>query len=61
MLKNYAAGNDCIYLDYHGTMKDERNGLPAALASDGVHPTVEGYKMMEGIVEQAINEAINVK
>ncbi|MCB0587311.1 MAG: alpha/beta hydrolase fold domain-containing protein, partial [Phaeodactylibacter sp.] len=61
MLKKYAASNDCIYLDYHSAMKDERNGLPAALASDGVHPTVEGYKMMEGMVEQAINEAINVK
>jgi lysophospholipase L1-like esterase len=28
--------------------------MKAAYANDGVHPTVEGYKVLEPLVEQAI-------
>ena len=59
MLKAYSDSNHCVYLDYHSAMKDERNGLPVSLARDGVHPTLEGYKMMEPMVERAIEEALN--
>jgi lysophospholipase L1-like esterase len=31
MLKDYAAKNNIVYLDYFNAMKDERNGLPANL------------------------------
>lgn len=57
-LQEYAADNDCTYLDYHSAMKDERNGLPPNLAEDEVHPTLEGYMMMEPLVEMAIAEAV---
>lgn len=50
MLEEYAKENKFIYVDYHSAMKDEFNGLPKNLAYDGVHPTLEGYKMMEEIV-----------
>ena len=59
MLKAYSDSNHCVYLDYHSAMKDERNGLPVSLARDGVHPTLEGYKVMEPMVERAIEEALN--
>ncbi len=58
MLKAYAAKNDIVYLDYFSPMKDERNGLPANLSKDGVHPTLEGYKIMEPLAEKAIAEAL---
>ena len=37
-------------------MKDERNGLPSNLSKDGVHPTLEGYQIMEKLVLEAIGQ-----
>lgn len=59
MIKTYAELNNIIYLDYFSAMADERNGLPEKYAHDGVHPTAEGYKVMESMVEMAISEALN--
>ncbi|MBT8239584.1 MAG: SGNH/GDSL hydrolase family protein [Croceitalea sp.] len=47
-----------MYLDYFTAMADENNGLPKALASDGVHPTKEGYKIMEKLLEKAISDSL---
>lgn len=57
-LKSYALEKGHIYLDYFSAMADERNGLPKKYASDEVHPTVEGYKVMEPLVEAAISKAL---
>lgn len=59
MIKAYAAANGHIYLDYFSAMVDDRNGLPKKYAKDGVHPTVEGYKVMEPLLEAAILEALS--
>lgn len=59
MIADYAKANEHIYLDYFSAMADERNGLPKKYAADEVHPTVEGYKVMEPLVEEAINKALN--
>ena len=61
MLRDYAAKNDVVYLEYFIAMKDERNGLPASLSHDGVHPTLAGYKIMEPLAEKAIAEALKRK
>ncbi|HOY07851.1 MAG TPA: GDSL-type esterase/lipase family protein [Saprospiraceae bacterium] len=58
LIKKYAQKNGCIWVDYHSAMKDERNGLPLSLADDGVHPSLAGYKIMEGMIEKAIAEAL---
>lgn len=58
MLKAYADKEELTYVDYHSAMKDERDGLPKNLASDEVHPTLEGYKIMEKIVLEAIHKTI---
>lgn len=58
MLKEYAVEKGHVYLDYFSIMADERNGLPANLASDGVHPNKDGYEMMSPLVEEAITEAL---
>ena len=58
MIKNYADNNGYIYLDYFSAMTDGNNGLRPELSKDGVHPNVEGYKLMEPMVEEAISEAL---
>jgi len=58
MIKSYAEEKGHIYLDYFSAMVDERDGLPKKFANDEVHPTIEGYKVMEPLVEDAIAEAL---
>ncbi len=58
MIKNYADKNSIVYLDYFTAMADDRKGLPANLSKDGVHPNLQGYKMMEPLVEKAIAAAM---
>ena len=54
MLKEYAEANKIMYVDYHSAMADAEGGLPIELAKDGVHPTPEGYKIMEEILVKAL-------
>ncbi|MFS4468426.1 SGNH/GDSL hydrolase family protein [Maribacter sp. 2210JD10-5] len=58
MIKKYSEAKGHVYLDYFSAMVDERNGLPKKYASDEVHPTVEGYMVMEPLVEKAIAKAL---
>lgn len=53
-IKEYAKANKIKYVDYHSAMKNEQNGLSADLAADGVHPTKEGYSIMEELLLKAI-------
>ncbi len=61
MLKEYADKNGVIYLDYFSHMADERNGMKSEYSRDGVHPNLEGYKVMEPLVEDAITNAMQLK
>lgn len=58
-IKAYASEKGHIYVDYHTPMKDERDGLPATLSHDGVHPTAAGYAVMAPLVEAGIEKALN--
>jgi len=58
MIKEYAAQNGHVYLDYYTAMADERKGLPTSLSGDGVHPNLAGYKIMEPLAEKAIAQAL---
>ena len=58
MLKYYCEGKGLVYLDYFSEMVNEANGLPEALSYDGVHPTDEGYQVMEPLALAAIQEAL---
>ena len=57
-LKAYAAQMGYVYVDYHTPMKDERDGLPATLSTDGVHPLPAGYAIMAPLVEEGIKKAL---
>ena len=54
IIKNYAAANNIVYVDYYSVMVDDRQGLKAKYSNDGVHPNKTGYQIMEPIVEKAI-------
>jgi len=58
-LRQYAATRGATYVDYHTPMADERQGMKAALAYDGVHPTEAGYRVMADIVEPLIRRALS--
>jgi lysophospholipase L1-like esterase len=57
-IKEYARTHGAEYADFHTAMADERQGLPKALAADGVHPNADGYKVMVPIVDKAIAAAM---
>ena len=61
LLKTYCEENHLVYLDYYSAMVNDKAGLPANLSKDGVHPTLDGYKVMEPLAEKAIDEAIRRK
>lgn len=57
-LKQYAKSQKIPYADYFAAMADERGVMKAGLANDGVHPTQEGYAVMNPIAERAIAQAL---
>src|SRR5919106_4235902 len=60
-MKDYAARNGVVYLDYHSAMVDRRQGLKAELTYDGVHPNEAGYRVMAPLAERAIAEAMRAR
>jgi lysophospholipase L1-like esterase len=57
-LKDYAAANACVYLDYAAAMTDDKGLLKRELAEDGLHPNKTGYAIMAPLAEQAIGKAL---
>lgn len=57
-LEGYSQENDLIYVDYFSAMVDNANGLKHELGSDGVHPNVAGYLIMEPLLEKGIAQAL---
>jgi len=57
-IKEYALTNKIVYVDYFTPMADQHNGLKKEYSEDGVHPNLAGYKVMEPLVELAIEEAL---
>ncbi|WP_395067412.1 SGNH/GDSL hydrolase family protein [Flavobacterium sp.] len=50
MIATYASKHKITYVDYFTAMVDENNGLLKKYGDDGVHPNIEGYKIMEQMV-----------
>jgi lysophospholipase L1-like esterase len=57
-LKDFCAKHKCVYLDYYSAMADEKGAMLPGLASDGVHPTAQGYTVMAPLAEKAIAHAL---
>ena len=58
-IKAYAKANKIPYVDYYTPMvTGEERALNPAYSNDGVHPTMEGYLVMEKIIKPAIDKAL---
>jgi len=60
MLAEWARENGCTYVDYWSAMADERGGLPATLAADGIHPNPDGYTIMENTIAPVIERLLGM-
>jgi lysophospholipase L1-like esterase len=49
-LKNFAKTNKISYVDYYNAMVDNEKGLLKKYGEDGVHPNLEGYKVMAALL-----------
>ena len=45
-MKDYAAKEGLVFIDYHSAMANAKRGLKAELSDDGVHPNKAGYAEM---------------
>jgi acyl-CoA thioesterase I len=57
-LKDYAAKNGLVYVDYYSPMVNSEGGMKTELSPDGVHPNKAGYEIMAPLVEAGIAEAL---
>jgi lysophospholipase L1-like esterase len=57
-IKDYAAKNGFIYLDYYSAMLDDKELFRKELTYDGLHPNDAGYEVMEPLAEKAIAAAL---
>ncbi len=57
-MKDFAARNGYVYLDYFSAMVDERGLFKAELTYDGLHPNGAGYQVMAPLAEKAIAQAL---
>ncbi|MEN9883957.1 MAG: hypothetical protein RLZZ420_1174 [Bacteroidota bacterium] len=55
-IRDFAKSDGFYYLDLYSSVVDDKKGMKAEYANDGVHPTVEGYKVLEPLVEDAIRK-----
>jgi lysophospholipase L1-like esterase len=56
-LKSYANSRGLVYVDYYAALTDGKLGIRADLAPDGVHPSREGYRVMDPMAVAAIRAA----
>ena len=53
-IKDDAAKNQFVYLDYYSAMVDDKGFFKAELTYDGLHPNAAGYQIMAPLAEKAI-------
>ena len=46
------------FIDYYTPMVDEDGGFPKPYAYDGVHPQLEGFQMMDALVQPVLEELL---
>lgn len=57
-MKEYAAKNGFVFVDYYSPMVNSEGGLKSELSPDGVHPNKAGYDLMAPLAESGIAEAL---
>ena len=57
-IKQYAAKNKIVYVDYYSSLANSEGGLKAEFSPDGVHPNKAAYDIMGPLAEAGIAEAM---
>ena len=57
-IKQYAANEKHVYLDYFSAMVDSTGLLREELSADDLHPNAKGYAVMGPLAEAAIKQAL---
>ena len=57
-IKKYTEENKHTYLDLFTPLKDQKEGLPKRYSEDGVHPNLEGYRVMAPLTKKAIQNTL---
>jgi lysophospholipase L1-like esterase len=60
-MKQYAAANGHVYLDYYSAMIDASGMLMEDLSQDDLHPNAKGYAIMAPLAEAAIARALSAR
>lgn len=55
MIKTYALKYKIPFVDYYSAMVDKEKGLDKKYGDDGVHPNLNGYKLMEALLLKVLN------
>ena len=55
-IQAYALDNDIPYVNYYASMVSLGRALDAAYSNDGVHPTSDGYDVMEPLLLQTLDQ-----
>jgi lysophospholipase L1-like esterase len=58
-MRDYAAKNGFIYLDYYSATLDDNKMFKQELTYDGLHPNDAGYEVMRPLAEKAIGAALH--
>ncbi len=58
MVKDYATRQGFIYVDYWTPLANQSRGLDSRYSSDGVHPNLAGYQIMEGQIKPRIDQLL---
>jgi lysophospholipase L1-like esterase len=57
-IKEYAAHNHYVYLDYFSATVDDKGFFKAEITNDGLHPNEAGYAIMAPLAQKAIDQAL---
>ncbi|MEK9788499.1 MAG: SGNH/GDSL hydrolase family protein [Flavobacteriaceae bacterium] len=58
LIKNFADQNEVFYLDYFSALNNGKNGIDKQYSYDGVHLTLEGYQVLEPLLEEALKKVL---
>ena len=59
MIKDFAKKTGAYFLDYFKDLNDGNNGIIKEYSNDGVHLTEKGYRVLEPLLEKALEKVLN--
>ena len=55
-IKGYAQRAGATWVDYTPVLADAKGGMKPGMSYDGVHPTAQGYTVMESLLDPLIQK-----